>query len=133
MSCVFVDPMNILAIDYGSTIGLAIYYNEHKICSIIKEIYEKDIRKATNKINDIIIKKNIDKVIIGWPVLMNYDEAQQCKNTQKFIDMLSRVWGGNIIKQDERFTSSIASTLYNTNSDSVAAMILLERYINSQS
>jgi len=120
--------MRILGIDYGmAKIGLAIADGDMAVP--FKIIKETDFNKQLDLIIEIIKSENIDKVVIGLPMSLKQNETQQTEHTQTFIDALKQK-GVDIVTADERLSSKAAQSLGIKEDDAVAAMQILQTYID---
>ncbi len=118
----------ILAVDYGSKrIGLAITDQKHVIVfpyfTLSKDKFFLDNLKK------ICQKEDIEKIIVGLPLGLNSRETQQTREIKKFIELLKRELSISIIEEDERFSSKLADKLSAKNRDEIAAMIILQSYL----
>jgi putative Holliday junction resolvase len=97
----------ILGIDFGSKrIGLALSDPTNTLASPLPTIQNDN--NAIEKIVEIIVKNNVDKIVIGYPLNMNGTKSSTCELVDEFIERLSRKTNKEIIKRDERLTSYIA-------------------------
>ena len=103
-----------VGIDFGKRIGIAKAYEELKIAVPIGVYYFNDMVQVIKKLNP-------DKLIIGWPLLINGSEGLQCHRTKSMIGNLMHQLPTPIeyYLQDERFSSQ-----YSNGDDSSAAWIL---------
>ncbi len=122
---------NILSIDWGSKyVGLA-YADEDRQIPMPLDRLNNDGSIIFN-IASIIQKKNIIKIIVGYPTQNDYIQNR----IDNFISELSMVVPDTeIIKMDEDYTSIEAkAVLWTTekqyDTDIVASMKILERYLN---
>lgn len=103
----FTEPARILGIDFGlKRIGLAlsdplrIFAYPYKTLSNDK-IFWKELRK-------IIEEKNIEKIILGYPIRENGNKSGIAGKIDDFSKELKREFRIQIIFWDERYTSVIA-------------------------
>ena len=98
----------ILAIDYGDQrIGLALSDPLKIIASPYKTIINDNDDYSVNSIQEIIIKEDIEFVIIGLPLSMSGEDTEQTKKVKTFSDKLSSK-NVKIIYIDERWSSKAA-------------------------
>ncbi len=120
----------ILAIDYGEKrIGLAMTDEGKKIA------FEYDIWRTKDfwsKIADLIREKEVEKIILGYPLNMSGGQTQKTKEVLEFKDKLMQNITVPVEMFDERLTSVMATKLSGRNEaiDSLAAQIILETYLN---
>jgi len=122
----------ILAIDYGQKeIGTAIGNIELKISHPYKIL--KNDKNLFLELKKIIFEKNIEKIIVGWPVSFNSNQTKQTRETKEFVDKLKKEIKIPIEIYDERLTSKMADRLLkntkNKKNHAVAAMIILQDYL----
>ena len=72
----------------------------------------------------------IAAIVVGWPLLLDGKEGNQCKCVSRFIMRIRKIIKTPIFKHDERLTSYSAKEMYGTDDDSIAAMILLQSFLN---
>lgn len=126
----------ILGIDYGEKrVGTAVGFLDSKI-SLPQEIIENNnVDLVVGEILKIIDEEEIDLVVVGVPVSLSGEkESDQFKITKQFTDLLSRRTNVKIVEEDERLTSREAAGLLSGGKqgkrDDVAAMLILQNYIN---
>ena len=104
----------LLGLDYGSKrIGLSISDPLKIFASPYKVIINNNIKNVIIKINQIIDKKNIEEIIIGYPLNLKSEKTPQTLEVEKFINVLYKKIEIPIKKMDERFTSKISITNLN--------------------
>ena len=137
--------MRLLALDFGSkTVGVAVS-DELGITATGVEIVRRKspdkLRQTVARIEALIEEFQVDKVILGYPVMLDGSEGERVRKTKEFAQMLKRRTGKEIIFQDERLTTVEAYEImdfmgikkedrYNY-VDMVAAKVILEDYLNS--
>ena len=130
----------ILGIDYGdSRIGLALSDPEKIIASPYKTVNSKNKQKLIDVFNSIIKEKNIEFLVIGFPISLKGRETLQTKKVKVFGEFLKK-FNKPIFFQDERFSSitaekSLISENIKTghNKDKIdkrAAAIILQQYLD---
>ncbi|MBL7022150.1 Holliday junction resolvase RuvX [Patescibacteria group bacterium] len=122
--------MRLLGIDYGmSKIGLAIADDDSKMAVPFKILKEVDIDKQLELVLEIIKDENVDKVIIGLPTSLKQNRTDQTGITEVFVKALKEK-GIDIVTADERLSSKAAQSLGVKEDDAVAAMTILQTYID---
>lgn len=88
-------------------------------------------------IHDIIKKMNIDKIVIGYPLLLKGTKGSRCETTDRFIEVLSKgIENIEIVRWDERYTSRQAKGILSSNekkdgkNDIVSAVLILQSYLD---
>lgn len=120
----------VLGIDYGEIrIGLAISDETETFARELDILSPKDF---WSKIKTLILKEEVQKLVLGWPLNMEGAETQKTKEVGKFILQLEKETGLNVEKMDERLSSQMAGHLPGgkKNVDSLAAQILLQNYLD---
>ena len=135
--------MRIMGLDFGSkTVGVAVS-DELGLTGI--EIVRRDspnkLRKTLARIEALINEYNVDKIVLGYPVMLDGSEGERVEKTKEFATMLHRRTNLEIIFQDERLTTVEAYEIMDLAGikredrykyvDQVAAQVILEDYLNS--
>jgi putative Holliday junction resolvase len=136
--------MRLLGLDFGSkTVGVAVS-DELGITSngveIIRRPSPDKLRKTLARIEQLIEQYDVEKIILGYPVMLSGSEGERVYKTKEFAEMLKRRTGMEIIFQDERLTTVEAYEIMDLMGikkeerykyvDMVAAKIILEDYMN---
>ena len=132
----------ILGIDYGmSRVGLAIS-DALKITAQTMPTLEinSDDSILIDKIKDINAEYNLEKIVIGYPRHLNGDKSKTSERIDEVISKIEEL-GIAVIKWDERLTTVMAHRTMKdlgikqkdkkTHADRLAAMYILEDYLNS--
>lgn len=137
--------MRILGLDYGSkTVGVAVS-DEFQIIAqgveIIRRDSEKKIRKTLIRIDELIAKYQVEKIVLGLPKNMNNTVGERAEKTLEFKEMLERRTGLEVVLQDERLSTVSAEKVMMEAGvrrenrgryvDSIAAAIILQGYLDS--
>lgn len=138
--------MRLLALDFGSkTVGVAVSDELGLTATGVEIVRRKSpdkLRQTLARIEALIEEYQVDKVILGYPVMLDGSEGERVMKTKEFAQMLERRTGKEIIFQDERLTTVEAYEImdfmgikkeerYNY-VDMVAAKVILEDYLNSR-
>lgn len=132
--------MTYLAIDWGTKrIGLAIGSIFPRGAGVVDGT--KSTAEITKQITEIIVRENIETVVVGLPKLRSGDEGNLAPQIRAFAAELEKTAKVKIVFEPEEFTSvEAASQLkdsgrkYDRKSgevDEIAAILLLEQYLNS--
>lgn len=131
--------MSILGIDYGSSkIGLAKSDDTNSLALPIEVLKNITKEEVLNRINDIIQNNNINQIVVGVPIsVSNKDQvSDQLKEVLLFIDWLKVEFDLPIIAEDERMSTKMASSMTQgmggKSEDDVAAMVILQNYLDKQ-
>mgnify|MGYP001045999437 CR=1 FL=1 len=83
--------MRFLGIDYGNKrIGISISDQSNVIANPYSTIINKGHKEVVKEIKEIIAQKEISHIVIGMPFSFDFDETEQTKTTQGFIDYLNK-------------------------------------------
>ena len=136
--------MRIMGLDFGSkTVGVAVS-DELGLTATGIEIVRRDspnkLRKTLARIEALINEYNVDKIVLGYPVMLDGSEGERVEKTKEFATMLHRRTNLEIIFQDERLTTVEAYEIMDLAGikredrykyvDQVAAQVILEDYLN---
>ncbi len=137
--------MRVLGIDYGdSRIGVAVSDPMGWTAQGLETIKSKDsLRKAIERIMEIIRQYEIKDIVIGYPLNMNGTAGPRTERTEAFIKKLLELGDFNIVKWDERLTTVSAHRAMNelgvkaSNKknivDTMSAVFILQGYLDRQS
>ena len=137
------NGMRILGLDFGSkTVGVAVTdplgYTAQGV-EIIRRDSPNKLRKTLARIEQLVEQYNIEKIVLGYPVMLSGTEGERVKKTKEFGAMLERRTGLEIVFQDERLTTVAAHktmNFLNVNKnkkrnivDTISAVYILETYM----
>ncbi|WP_027627099.1 Holliday junction resolvase RuvX [Ruminiclostridium cellobioparum] len=137
--------MRVLGIDYGdSRIGVAVSDPMGWTAQGLETVKCKDsLRKAIERIMEIIKQYEIKDIVIGYPLNMNGTAGPRTERTEAFIKKLLEQGDFNIVKWDERLTTVSAHRAMNelgvraSNKknivDTMSAVFILQGYLDRQS
>ena len=122
---------NLLGIDYGERyIGIAIKLEEVNI-PYGHKILDTKTNNIYEELEEIIDKKNINKIVIGYPIGLNTSETRMSNSVDEFIENILKKYNIPIEKIDERMTSKLINTNKNKRIDDLSAVQILETYIKN--
>lgn len=129
----------ILGIDYGdSRIGVAIADKQNLMATPHSVIQNKGKNFVLSEIKNIAQKNNVAEIVVGMPVSMKGKgvESEQQKKVIAFVEYLQNNISIPVHIFDERLSSAGAEQLGRNRKkgaakDDLAAMIILQSYINS--
>ena len=136
----------IMSLDFGSkTVGVALTDPlgiTAQGLEIIRRDAENKIRKTLARIDKIIDEYNVEKIVLGYPVMLDGSVGERVEKTKQFGDKLKNRTGLEIIYQDERLTTveayEIMDDLGISKSDRykyvdmIAATVILEDFLNEK-
>jgi putative Holliday junction resolvase len=134
----------ILGIDYGTRrIGLSLSDPLRIIAQPLTTL--PNDAHTLDRICDVINKENVEVIVIGMPLNLKGEKAQKAQEVERFIDLLVERTAVEIIRWDERFTTTMAHrTMLDMGTkrgerrsdkgriDAMAAAILLQSYLDSR-
>ena len=137
--------MRIMGLDYGSkTVGVAISDPLHITAQGIETITRKSenkLRKTCARIESLIEEYEVERIVVGFPKLLNNDIGERAKKAMEFGEMLKKRTGLEVVMWDERLTTVEAErTLIENNLrrenrkkfiDKIAAVFILQGYLDS--
>jgi putative Holliday junction resolvase len=123
--------MNYLGLDWGKNkIGVAIGSSETKTAVPLEIIKFENIEQVFARLAKIIFEENIGTIVIGAPT-----KKELALDLKNFIGELSARFSLPVHIVDEKVTTKMASGLLGKtkkNEDSVAAMIILQNFIDRE-
>jgi len=132
-----------VGIDYGTRrIGLAKSDPTGLIASPLTTIEITSDREAVEKLANIIHQYQPAGLVIGYPLSLSGDRGPKCREVDRFIEQLGKVYPGPIHKVDERLSSVEAARVIHAHGkkvgtekrilDRVAAVIILQRFLDER-
>ena len=136
--------MRIMGLDYGSkTVGVAISDALRLTAQAVETIERKEenkLRRTCARIEELIKKYDVEKIVLGFPKHRNNDIGERAQQSMEFGEMLKRRTGLEVILWDERLTTVEAErTLIESNVrrenrkkhiDQIAAVFILQGYLD---
>lgn len=135
--------MRCLGLDLGSkTLGIAISDLTNSIASVYKTLYFSldDNYKTIEPLREIILKEEIDTLVLGLPKNMNNTLGKRALVTLEYKELLEKEFGLPVIMEDERLTSVISNNVLieadmsrkkrKKRVDGIAAEIILQGYLD---
>lgn len=138
------EDKTILAIDYGTRrIGIAKSDPMGIVASALKTVEVRSDTDALKSIALVLGEYNPRTVVIGYPLLASGDKSRKCLEIDRFVEKLSRIFSGPILRVDEADTSNEAAAIVRAHGkrigkdkakiDRIAAVLILQRYLDEQS
>ena len=104
--------MRILGIDYGDKrIGLAVCDELGLTAQGLATIVRKDMERDTEAIAEYIREYHVEKIVIGYPVMLDGTEGVQCEKVNRFVDILDSRFPLSVIKWDESLSTKEAERI----------------------
>ena len=135
--------MRCLGLDLGSkTLGIAISDRTNCIASVYTTLYfnDENYDSLILPLRDIIIREDIDTLVLGLPKNMNNSLGERALITLDFKKKLEDEFKLNVIMEDERLTSVISNNVLiqadvsrkkrKKKVDGMAAVIILQGYLD---
>ena len=133
--------MTYLGLDLGSkTCGIAISDRTGLIATSLEVIRYNDYDELINKLNNIVISRNVDAFVLGNPKNLDGSLSKRSEITLEFKDLLLKKFNMEVIMQDERLSTVEAERMLIINNtkrknrkqviDKIAATIILQSYLD---
>ena len=135
--------MRCLGLDLGSkTLGVAISDRTNLIASVYTTLRfdDEDYNSLIEPLREIILKEEIDTLVLGLPKNMNNTLGERAMITLEFKNMLEKEFGLRVVMEDERLTSVSANNILisadmsrnkrKKKVDGIAAEIILQGYLD---
>ncbi|HPI76334.1 MAG TPA: Holliday junction resolvase RuvX [bacterium] len=129
-----------MGIDYGGArLGIAVSDDSGVIAFPFSVVPTRgDVRKA---LGDIIRGKNVDRVVVGYPLDREGNPGPAAARVEAFAERLRRWFGLDVVLWDERYTTAQASAAVRKSgspeqkgqNDMAAAAILLQSWLDADS
>ena len=135
----------IIGIDYGDArTGIAISDMLGLTAQGLETIeHGSNEKMLLNRIAEIIEEYNIEKIVIGYPINMNFTKGPRAEKTDKFIEKLKNRFNFEVIKINESLTTVAAHRTMHDLSlskdkkkkvvDTISAQYILQMYLDKES
>lgn len=125
--------MKLLGIDYGdSKVGLALGDSASGLSLPYRIIKNKNWQELISEIKKLCQTERIEEIVVGLPKQKTTTITQQTGVVRDFISYLEKDLAVTVNVYDESYTSAQAQKLGVTGDDAVAAMIMLQSYLDAQ-
>ena len=138
--------MRIMGLDYGSkTIGVAVSDPlglTAQGVEIIRREEENKLRKSLRRVEELVKKYEVEKIVLGFPKNMNNTIGEWAEKSLQLKETLERRLGLPVVMWDERLTTVEANrTLMETGVrrenrgkyvDMIAAVFILQGYLDAK-
>ncbi|MCH5187158.1 MAG: Holliday junction resolvase RuvX [Oscillospiraceae bacterium] len=136
--------MKILGLDYGEArIGVSVSDALGILATPLETISEKDREKQLEKLSEVAAMQRAELLVFGLPMRMDGTLGHRAEYTEAFAKELSERTGLPYKMWDERLSSAEAHRILEeggvsgkkrkTKVDKIAAVIILQGYLDSQS
>ena len=102
--------MRIMGLDYGSkTIGVAVSDPlglTAQGVEIIRREEENKLRKSLRRVEELVKKYEVEKIVLGFPKNMNNTIGERAEKSWQLKETLERRLGLPVVMWDERLTNS---------------------------
>jgi putative Holliday junction resolvase len=133
--------MRYLGLDLGTkTLGVAISDRTGIIASFYDSFRYSSEEELLNKIESIVVKEKIDVIVLGLPKNMNGSLGFRAQDTISFGDKLKSFVNKDVVLQDERLTTRVATDVLIDADvsrkkrkdviDGVSAVVILQSYLD---
>ena len=133
--------MRYLGLDLGTkTLGVSISDRTGIIASFYDSFRYKSEDELILKIKDIVSKENIDVIVLGLPINMDGSLGFRAEETMDFMNKLKAVVDMEIVLQDERLSTKVATDVLVKADmsrkkrkdviDGVSAVVILQTYLD---
>jgi len=133
--------MRYLGLDLGTkTLGVSISDRTGIIASFYDSFRYKSEDELILKIKDIVFKENIDVIVLGLPINMDGSLGFRAEETMDFMNKLKAVVDKEIVLQDERLSTKVATDVLVKADmsrkkrkdviDGVSAVVILQTYLD---
>ena len=124
--------MKILGLDFGTKrIGLAISDESQTLARELAIVSPKEIFDC---IKAIMAEEGLERIVVGLPLNMSGEDSDKTREVRAFVGELKNITGLPVEMVDERLSSVMAEHLPGggKNTDSLAAQIILQNYLDSK-
>ena len=134
--------MRVMGLDYGQArTGVALSDMLGITAQGLESIeHGTNEKKLLNRLEEIIKEYNVEKIVIGYPLNMNFSKGPRVEKTEKFIEKLKNRFHLEVIKIDERLTTvsahrtmqelSIGKDRKKKIVDTISAQYILQMYLD---
>jgi putative Holliday junction resolvase len=133
--------MRVLGLDYGlKRLGVAVSDELGITAQSLLVIERKNEKKDLEAIARIIHEYHIEKIVIGYPLLLDGSKGIQCEKVDRYAERLSAEFNLPVIKWDETLSTWEADELMSEAGvkrrkrkklvDKIAAGIMLQSYLD---
>ena len=127
------DNINVLGIDYGGKrVGLAIGNLQTKMAFPLKVIENKSYDFLIAEIKNVCLQENINLIVLGMPEFARDRHSEQYQKTKDFYDKLNTENIGEVVTEDESFSTQMSDKITKMADDSNAAAVFLQSFLDKK-
>lgn len=120
--------MKVLALDYGSArTGVAVSDPTGSLARPLAVVERASTKDGLDRLVEIVRAEQPDRIVVGLPLTLRGELGEQARETERFVEALSREVDIPVESFDERFTTRLAGP--GSNDDARAAAHLLTSYL----
>ena len=134
--------MRVMALDYGDArTGVAVSDATGTLVGYTTVISEWNLEKAVDKVAALVLERQPDRLVMGFPRNMDGTEGPRAALYREFAALLTEKTGMDVVLWDERRTTVEAHNILRANGkkekkhrktvDAVAASLILEGYLSA--
>ena len=134
--------MRILGLDYGEKrIGAAICDELGMTAQGLPTILRKSKKHDLDILGNLIKSYTVEKIVIGYPILLDGSEGIQCEKVNRFSVLLAKTFSLPVIKWQETLSTKEAEEILINSGvrwqkrkkmvDKLAACLILQNYLDS--
>lgn len=111
------EEVRAIALDVGTRrVGVAVADPAGMIAMPHATVEARDRRKACAEIAELIASRQVDTVVVGWPLDMDGGEGRATRRIERFVDALERALEARslspqLVRWDERLTTTSAEAV----------------------
>ena len=131
----------ILGVDLGEArTGIALSDDLRMLAHPLETIASASVNKVTQRVQEIVLEKQVDCVVVGLPRQMNGILGPAARNAQRFVERLRSLVSCDVVTWDERLSTVAAERALRDAGrktrdtrgirDQVAAQIILQGYLD---
>ena len=120
-----------LALDYGSArTGVAVSDPTGTIARPVGIVERAGSEAGLARVAELVAAEGAERVVVGLPLTLRGERGEQARETERFVESLSRAVDVPVETFDERFTTDLAQqTAGRAAEDAAAAAHLLSSYL----
>jgi putative Holliday junction resolvase len=121
----------VLALDYGSArTGVAVSDPTGTIARPVGIVERAGSEAGLARVAELVAAEGAERVVVGLPLTLRGERGEQARETERFVESLSRAVDVPVETFDERFTTDLAQqTAGRAPEDAAAAAHLLSSYL----